>query len=54
MACSFFNIGNDVAMQAVAIGFIIENKPKGCYLLEKTSLRTCFILKNHKFLRFVR
>ena len=23
MACSFFNIGNDVAMQAVAIGFII-------------------------------
>lgn len=23
MACSFFNIGNDVAMQAVAVGFII-------------------------------
>ena len=23
MACSFFGIGNDVAMQAVAIGFII-------------------------------
>ena len=23
MACSFFNIGNDIAMQAVAIGFII-------------------------------
>jgi serine/threonine transporter len=23
MACSFFNISNDVAMQAVAIGFII-------------------------------
>jgi serine/threonine transporter len=23
MACSFFNIGNDVAMQVVAIGFII-------------------------------
>jgi len=23
MACSFFGIGNDVAMQAVAVGFII-------------------------------
>jgi serine/threonine transporter len=23
MACSFFGIGNDIAMQAVAIGFII-------------------------------
>ena len=23
MACSFFNIGNDIAMQAVAVGFII-------------------------------
>lgn len=23
MACSFFGIGNDVAMQAVSIGFII-------------------------------
>ena len=23
MACSFLNIGNDVAMQAVAVGFII-------------------------------
>ena len=23
MACSFFNISNDVAMQAVAVGFII-------------------------------
>jgi serine/threonine transporter len=23
MACSFFNIGNHVAMQAVAVGFII-------------------------------
>ena len=84
MACSFFNIGNDVAMQAVAIGFIIgvvqdsvetalnssgdvfftataefydrkkKNKPKGCYLFEKTCLRACFFLKNHKFLRFVR
>ena len=23
MACSFFNIGNDIAMQAVGVGFII-------------------------------
>jgi len=23
MACSFFGIGNDIAMQAVAVGFII-------------------------------
>lgn len=23
MACAFFNIGNDIAMQAVAVGFII-------------------------------
>ena len=45
MACSFFNIGNDVAMQAVAIGFIIENKPKGCYLLEKNIPEGMFYLK---------